>query len=76
MSPLTDLTIAEVRDGLRAKAFSARELTVQAAAQAPRQSAGPARDVLHVGDVPLQAPGSGEVRVRLATSGVNPSAYW
>jgi NADPH2:quinone reductase len=34
---------------------------------------GPARDVLHVGDVPTPEPGPGEVRVRLATSGVNPS---
>jgi NADPH2:quinone reductase len=29
--------------------------------------------VLHVGDVPTPEPGPGEVRVRLATSGVNPS---
>jgi len=34
---------------------------------------GPARDVLHVGEVPTPEPGPGEVRVRLATSGVNPS---
>lgn len=34
---------------------------------------GPARDVLRVAGVPLPEPGPGEVRVRLATSGVNPS---
>jgi NADPH2:quinone reductase len=34
---------------------------------------GSARDVLQVGELPDQAPGPGEVRVRLATSGVNPS---
>jgi NADPH:quinone reductase len=34
---------------------------------------GPARDVLRVGELPTPAPGPGEVRVRLAWSGVNPS---
>ena len=34
---------------------------------------GSARDVLHVGDVATPEPGLGEVRVRLAASGVNPS---
>ncbi len=34
---------------------------------------GTARDVLRVGEVPTPSPGPGEVRVRLATSGVNPS---
>ncbi|MGX1790515.1 NADPH:quinone reductase [Bosea sp. NPDC055332] len=34
---------------------------------------GPARDVLQVGEVPTPEPGSGEVRVRLQASGVNPS---
>ena len=34
---------------------------------------GAARDVLVVGELPTPAPGAGEVRVRLATSGVNPS---
>jgi NADPH2:quinone reductase len=34
---------------------------------------GPARDVLRVGDVETPDPGAGEVRVRLRTSGVNPS---
>lgn len=34
---------------------------------------GPARDVLHVVDVPTPAPGPGEVRVHVVTSGVNPS---
>ncbi len=34
---------------------------------------GGARDVLVVGDLPAPSPGPGEVRVRLATSGVNPS---
>lgn len=34
---------------------------------------GPARDVLKLGDLDLPRPGPGEVRVRLATSGVNPS---
>ncbi len=34
---------------------------------------GEARNVLTVGDLPLPEPGPGEVRVRLAASGVNPS---
>jgi NADPH:quinone reductase len=34
---------------------------------------GPAREVLHVADFPKPAPAPGEVRVRMATSGVNPS---
>ncbi len=34
---------------------------------------GTARDVLRVGDVETPRPGPGEVRVKLATSGVNPS---
>lgn len=34
---------------------------------------GAARDVLHVADVDTPAPGHGEVRVKLKTSGVNPS---
>jgi len=34
---------------------------------------GPAREVLQVGELPTPDPGDGEVRVRLATSGVNPS---
>lgn len=34
---------------------------------------GPAREVLRIGEVPLPEPAAGEVRVRLATSGVNPS---
>lgn len=34
---------------------------------------GPARDVLKLGDVEPPQPGPGEVRVKLATSGVNPS---
>jgi NADPH2:quinone reductase len=34
---------------------------------------GPAREVLRAGEVPTPEPGPGEVRVRLATSGVNPS---
>ncbi|MEX0957381.1 MAG: NADPH:quinone reductase [Rhizobiaceae bacterium] len=34
---------------------------------------GPARDVLVVGDVDMPEPAAGEVRVKLATSGVNPS---
>jgi NADPH2:quinone reductase len=34
---------------------------------------GPARDVLRVGEVATGEPGRGEVRVRLVTSGVNPS---
>jgi NADPH2:quinone reductase len=34
---------------------------------------GPARDVLRVGDIETPVPGPGEVRVKLATSGVNPS---
>lgn len=34
---------------------------------------GAARDVLRVAEIPTPEPGPGEVRVRLATSGVNPS---
>lgn len=34
---------------------------------------GPARDVLEVGEMPAPEPALGEVRVRLETSGVNPS---
>lgn len=34
---------------------------------------GPAREVLAVGEIETPRPGPGEVRVRLATSGVNPS---
>jgi NADPH2:quinone reductase len=34
---------------------------------------GPARDILKLGDLETPSPGSGEVRVKLATSGVNPS---
>ncbi len=34
---------------------------------------GEARDVLIVGDMPDPTPGPGEVRIRMATSGVNPS---
>src|SRR5690349_8991657 len=37
------------------------------------ESNGPAREVLKVGDVATPTPGPGEVRVKLATSGVNPS---
>jgi NADPH2:quinone reductase len=33
---------------------------------------GPARDVLVVGEMPLPRPGDGEVRIRLAFSGINP----
>ena len=38
-------------------------------------SLGAARDVLKVGEQPTPMPGPGEVRVRLATSGVNPSDW-
>src|SRR2546425_563942 len=34
---------------------------------------GPAREVLQLGEVETPRPGPGEVRVRLQTSGVNPS---
>src|SRR6516225_1149987 len=34
---------------------------------------GPARDVLRVGEIATPQPAAGEVRVRLVTSGVNPS---
>lgn len=34
---------------------------------------GPAADVLHLGEIDTPRPGRGEVRVKLATSGVNPS---
>ena len=37
------------------------------------ESNGAARDVLKVGEIPTPHPGQGEVRVKLATSGVNPS---
>jgi NADPH2:quinone reductase len=33
---------------------------------------GAARDVLHVGEMPDPIPGTGEVRIRIATSGINP----
>lgn len=36
---------------------------------------GPAREVLQVGERPTPEPGQGEVRVRLRTSGVNPSDW-
>ena len=36
---------------------------------------GPAREVLIVGEQPDPQPAKGEVRVRLATSGVNPSDW-
>jgi NADPH2:quinone reductase len=36
---------------------------------------GPASEVLQVGEQPTPEPGPGEVRVRLRTSGVNPSDY-
>src|SRR5690242_18454478 len=36
---------------------------------------GAARDVLSVGEKPTPQPGPGEVRVRLAASGVNPSDW-
>ena len=36
---------------------------------------GPAAEVLEVGEQPTPEPGPGEVRVRLRTSGVNPSDY-
>jgi NADPH2:quinone reductase len=36
---------------------------------------GAARDVLRVGDLPMPAPAPGEVRVKLHTSGVNPSDW-
>src|SRR5215468_4850582 len=34
---------------------------------------GPAKEVLHVGEVETPKPGPGEVRIKLKTSGVNPS---
>lgn len=34
---------------------------------------GPAREVLHIDEIPTPLPGSGEVRVKLSWSGVNPS---
>ncbi len=37
------------------------------------EQTGPARDVLRVGEVPTPVPAAGEVRIRLAMSGVNPS---
>lgn len=37
------------------------------------EATGPAKDVLKVGPQPDPEPGQGEVRVRMATSGVNPS---
>jgi len=36
---------------------------------------GPAADVLHVGEVDTPEPGPGEIRVKLHTSGVNPSDW-
>ena len=37
------------------------------------ETMGPARDVLHVGDFEMPKLGPSEVRVRISTSGVNPS---
>jgi NADPH:quinone reductase len=37
------------------------------------EATGPAREVLHVGQIELPEPGPGEVRVRVVCSGVNPS---
>ncbi len=37
------------------------------------EAMGPAREVLRLGEIETPEPGAGEVRVRLATSGVNPS---
>ena len=37
------------------------------------ERSGAARDVLRVGELPDPVPGPGEVRVRIATSGINPS---
>jgi NADPH2:quinone reductase len=34
-----------------------------------------AADVLHVGEMPDPTPGPGEVRVRIVTSGINPSDW-
>jgi NADPH:quinone reductase-like Zn-dependent oxidoreductase len=34
-----------------------------------------ASDVLHLGEMPDPTPGPGEVRVRIATSGINPSDW-
>lgn len=39
------------------------------------ESNGPAREVLHVGDMPDPLPEAGEVRVKVAASGVNPSDW-
>ena len=36
---------------------------------------GPAREVLHCGDLPDPVPGTGEVLVRVHASGVNPSDW-
>ncbi len=36
---------------------------------------GPAREVIQVGEMPMPAPGPGEVLVRLHASGINPSDY-
>jgi len=51
-------------------AFSQDEVNVRAAWYSKN---GEARDVLVIGDLPTPTPGPGEVRVKLATSGVNPS---
>jgi NADPH2:quinone reductase len=37
------------------------------------EAPGAARDVLHVAELPVEEPGAGRVRVRVAASGVNPS---
>src|SRR5262245_739519 len=36
------------------------------------ETQGPAREVLKIGSMPDHTPGPGEVRIRIATSGVNP----
>src|SRR4051794_3023436 len=36
---------------------------------------GPAKDVIQIGEIPTPEPGPGEVRVRIAFSGVNPTDW-
>ena len=69
---------AAVRAGARGECRRGRDDRVEAeglmrAAFYERQ--GPAREVLQLGEIETPDPGPGEVRVRLRTSGVNPSDW-
>ena len=52
--------------------LTTRPILVAAMQAAWYQRQGPARDVLTVGKMPVPMPGPGDVRIRIAASGVNP----